>query len=91
MQIWIDDDYADVLFESMLREKIKYMQEWVDKGDYWNDTDRKDDAELLEALKRVLQDYSVMERLPEYNDCTDKPNTEDKSANASQKQEKDDD
>ena len=65
MQIWIDDDYADVIFESMLREKIKYMQEWVDKGDYWNDTDRKDDAELLEALKRVLQDYSVMERVDE--------------------------
>ena len=89
MQIWIDDDYADVLFESMLREKIKDLEGWVDGGNYWNDEDRENDMRLLVALRIVLKDYSVMERLPEYNDCTDKPNTEDKSANAGQEQEKD--
>ena len=63
MQIWIDDDYADIMFESILREKIKDVSGWVEANNYWNEEDRERDVRLLAALNVVLQDYSVMEKI----------------------------
>ena len=62
-QIWIDDDYADIMFESILREKIKDVSGWVEANNYWNEEDRERDVRLLAALNVVLQDYSVMEKI----------------------------
>ena len=61
MNIWIDDDYKDLIVAAILKEQREFIKEILAENSYWHENDRHYDERLLAALDVVIADYCVEE------------------------------
>ncbi len=61
MQLWIDDQYKYDIVSAILREEKVFVETILAQDDYWNDQDRIDDHEYLNAINVILKNYEVQD------------------------------
>lgn len=64
MQIEIDDAYKYEIVSLILREEREFVETIIAQDDYWNDQDRIDDHEYLNAINVILKNYEVQGETP---------------------------
>ena len=64
MIIEIDDDYKYIVMVAILKDEKQFVVESLKEGNHFNEQDRLDDEEYLQAINVLLKNYEVQDGRP---------------------------